>query len=295
MLIPYFTIVRTKQVAVVEAMGKFSRIIAAGPKLILPWESVVGRLSLKVKEMQVSVETKTLDDVFVKLLIAVQYQVIPQRAKEAFYELSDPLQQIESYVFDEVRSTVPNMNLDEVFRNKERIAAEVKKNLQETMEKYGFGIIGALVNDIEPDAKVKDAMNEINAALRMRKAAEEKANAEKILIVKKAEADAESNVLHGKGIAGQRKAIVDGLRESVEGFQSGVAGATTEDILHLILLTQYFDMLKEVGATSRATTILLPHSPGGLQSVLDQLRESVAIGNEVSKSTPARRPTPPGA
>ena len=155
MLIPYFTIIRTKQVAVVEAMGKFSRVIGAGPKLILPWESVVGRLSLKVKEMQVSVETKTLDDVFVKLLIAVQYQVIPQRAKEAFYELSDPLQQIESYIFDEVRSTVPNMNLDDVFRNKERIAAEVKKNLQETMEQYGFGIIGALVNDIEPDAKVR--------------------------------------------------------------------------------------------------------------------------------------------
>ena len=294
MLIPYFTIIRTKQVAVVEAMGKFSRVIGAGPKLILPWESVVGRLSLKVKEMQVSVETKTLDDVFVKLLIAVQYQVIPQRAKEAFYELSDPLQQIESYIFDEVRSTVPNMNLDDVFRNKERIAAEVKKNLQETMEQYGFGIIGALVNDIEPDAKVKDAMNEINAALRLRKAAEEKANAEKILIVKKAEADAESNVLHGKGIAGQRKAIVDGLRESVEEFQTGVAGATTEDILHLILLTQYFDMLKEVGAASRATTILLPHSPGGLQAVLDQLRDSVTIGNEVANSSPARRATPPG-
>ncbi len=289
MLIPYITVVRTKQIAIVEAMGKYNRTMGAGPKLILPWESVAGRLSLKVKELQVSVETKTLDDVFVKLLIAVQYNVIPERAKEAFYELSNPMQQIESYVFDEVRSTVPNMNLDDVFRNKDKIAGAVKENLQEVMEKYGFGIIGALVNDIDPDAKVKEAMNEINAALRMRKAAEEKANAEKILIVKKAEADAESNVLHGKGIAGQRKAIVDGLRESVEEFQTGVAGATTEDILHLILLTQYFDTLKEVGAASHTNTILIPHSPGGLDALLDQLRNQVTIAGEMTKTRPPTR------
>lgn len=280
MIIPYMSVVRQQEVAIVERLGRFSRTVGAGPHLILPWESVGARLSLKVQEMQVSVETKTIDDVFVRVLIAVQYRVIPDRAKEAYYELANPIQQIESYVFDEVRSAVPNMELDEVFRNKDRIAASVKDNLRETMERYGYDILGALVNDIDPDARVKEAMNEINAAQRMRKAAEEKGEAEKILKVKAAEADAESTILNGKGIAGQRKAIVDGLRESVEEFQEGVDGATTKDVLQLILMTQYFDMLKEVGGGSGSRTVFLPHSPGGLQAVTDQLREAMLSATE---------------
>lgn len=280
MLIPYMTVVRQQEVAIVERLGQFARTVGAGPHLVLPWESLATKLSLKVQEMQVTVETKTIDDVFVKLLIAVQYRVIPQRAKEAYYELANPIQQIESYVFDEVRSAVPNMELDEVFRNKDRIAAAVKDNLRETMEQYGYGILGALVNDIDPDARVKEAMNEINAAQRLRKAAEEKGEAEKILKVKAAEADAESTILNGRGIAGQRKAIVDGLRESVEEFQEGVAGATTADVLQLILMTQYFDMLKEVGGGSGSRTVFLPHSPGGLASVADQLREAMLSASE---------------
>jgi len=282
MFIPYFSVVRTKQVAIIEAFGRFDKVVPAGPCLVLPWQKVAAKLSLKVQEMQVSVETKTSDDVFVKLLMAVQYYVIPERAKEAYYELANPIQQIESYIFDEVRSTVPNMELDEVFRNKDKIAAAVKDNLKEIMDKYGYNIIGALVNDIDPDARVKEAMNEINAAQRMRKAAEEKGEAEKTLTVKKAEADAEASALNGKGIAGQRKAIVDGLRESVEDFQEGVAGVATKDVLQLILMTQYFDMLKEVGATSRNSTILIPHSPGGLTGIVDQLRDALMVGNLAS-------------
>jgi len=283
MLFPYFSIVRTKQVAIVESFGRYEKTVPAGPYLVLPWQSIAVKLSLKVQEMQVSVETKTGDDVFVKLLIAVQYQVIPTRAKEAYYELANPIQQIESYVFDEVRSTVPNMKLDEVFRNKDKIADAVKDNLREVMEKYGYGIIGALVNDIDPDERVKDAMNEINAAQRLRKAAEEKGEADKILLVKKAEGEAESTALHGRGIAGQRKAIVDGLRESVEEFKEGVAGASTQDVLQLILMTQYFDMLKEIGANSHSSTILIPHSPGGMDTVLDQIRDAITVGNKIAK------------
>jgi len=296
MLIPYITVIRQKEVAIIERMGRFAKIVGAGPYIVKPFERVARKLSLKVHEMQVSVETKTSDDVFVKLIIAVQYQVIPERAKEAFYELANPIQQIESYIFDEVRSTVPNMGLDEVFRNKEQIARAVQENLRETMEKYGYGIIGALVNDIDPDARVKEAMNEINAAQRMRKASEEKGEAEKILRIKKAEAEAESTMLNGKGIAGQRKAIVDGLRESVEEFKDGVSGATTQDILQLILMTQYFDMLKEVGGTSRNSTILVPHSPGGLSSVADQIRDAVMVGGAAVKEerAPKASPAPPG-
>ncbi len=284
MFVPHYVIVRQKQAAVIESLGKFDRVIGAGFHFIKPWESLVGRASLKVQELQVAVETKTLDDVFVKLLLAIQYQVIPDRVQEAFYELANPIQQIESYVFDEVRSSVPEMSLDEVFRNKDKIAAAVKANLSETMQQYGYGIVGSLVNDIEPDARVKEAMNEINAAQRLRKAAEEKGEAEKILMVKKAQGEAEANRLHGEGIASQRRAIVDGLRDSVEDFQEGVSGTSTQDVLQLILMTQYFDTLKEVGENSHSNTILIPHSPGGLQSLVDQVRTALMTADAASVS-----------
>lgn len=281
---PTITIVRQKTAAVVELLGRFEKVLDAGVHLILPWQSVVGKLSLKVQELQVEVETKTKDDVFVQLLIAVQYYVIPDRVKEAFYELSDPITQIESYIFDEVRSTVPRMPLDEIFQNKDRIADVVRENLQETMGKYGYGIVRALVNDIDPDAKVKESMNEINAALRMRKAAEERGEAERIIRVKHAQGEMEANILHGKGIAGQRKAIVEGLRESIEDFENAVPGATAKDVMELILVTQYFDMLKEVGAASVTNTIMIPHSPGGLSDITAQIRNAMLSANAAQPS-----------
>jgi regulator of protease activity HflC (stomatin/prohibitin superfamily) len=286
-VIPHIVVIRQKTAAVVESWGRFERVLHAGTYVVLPWQTVAGRLSLRVQELQVNVETKTSDDVFVRLLIAVQYYVIPDRVREAFYELANPIQQIESYIFDEVRSAVPGMPLDEVFRNKDEIANAVKQNLEETMTQYGYGIVRALVNDIDPDPKVKDAMNEINAATRLRKAAEERGEAERILKVKQAQGDAESNVLHGKGIAGQRKAIIDGLRESVEEFEHAVPGATVEDVMQLILLTQYFDMLKEVGGNSRANTVMIPHTPGGLTEVIGQIRETIIASNAVNAAPDA--------
>ncbi len=295
MFLPYLKIVHQKEAVIVERLGRFEAVLEAGLHVILPWQNVRGALSLKVQELQVAVETKTRDDVFVKLLIAVQYFVIPERVKEAFYELSNPIQQIESYIFDEVRSTVPRMPLDEVFQNKDEIAGAVKENLQETMTQYGYGIVRALVNDIDPDEKVKAAMNEINAATRLRKAAEERGEAERILKVKQAQGDAEANVLHGEGIAGQRKAIIDGLGESVENFEQAVPGASINDVMQLILMTQYFDMLKEVGASSRGNTILLPHTPGGLAEIMSQVRDSIITGNVAAathnEATGAPNPT----
>lgn len=292
MLIPYFAIVHQKTAAVVESWGRFERVQHAGLFVVLPWQSIAGRVSLKVQELQVNVETKTLDDVFVRVMIAVQYFVIPDRVKEAFYELSNPVQQIESYIFDEVRSTVPRMPLDEVFQNKDEIATAVKANLEEIMTQYGYGIVRALVNDIDPDPKVKAAMNEINAATRLRKAAEERGEAERILKVKHAQGEAESTILHGEGIAGQRKAIIHGLRESVEEFQEGVPGATASDVMHLILMTQYFDMLKEVGATSRNSTILIPHTPGGMTDFMDQIRNTIMTANLTSNEANNKGPAP---
>lgn len=284
MLIPHLTIVHQKQAAVIESLGRFDKVLHAGLHVVMPWQSLVGKISLKVQELQVNVETKTQDDVFVRLLIAVQYYVIEERVKEAFYELANPIQQIESYIFDEVRSTVPRMPLDEVFQNKDEIATAVKNNLLETMTQYGYGIVRALVNDIDPDPKVKQAMNEINAATRLRKAAEERGEAERILKVKQAQGEAESTILHGEGIAGQRKAIIEGLRESVEEFQHGVPGATTNDVMQLILITQYFDMLKEVGASAHTNTVMVPHTPGGLADLMGQIRDTIVMGNAVSDS-----------
>lgn len=278
----FFYTVKEQTAAVIEAFGKFARVAPPGLHIKKPWEAVAGRMPLSIQELQVNVETKTQDDVFVRLVIAVQYYVIPDRVREAFYRLSRPVMQIESYVFDEVRSAVPNMKLDEVFQEKDTIAKAVKEGLDETMQQYGYGIVRALVNDIDPDAKVKAAMNEINAAQRLRKAAEERGEAERILKVKQAEGEAQSKILQGKGIAGQRKAIVDGLRESVEEFQRGIPGATHNDVMQLVLMTQYFDTLKDIGATSRSTTILMPHTPGALADLTDQVRSAILTGNVVA-------------
>jgi len=282
--IPFLVVVQEQTMAVVESFGKFDHVAPPGLHVILPWQRIAGRLSLRLQELQVHVETKTKDDVFVRLTIAVQYFVIPDRAKDAYYRLSNPVGQIESFVFDEVRSAVPNMSLDDVFQNKDYIADSVKKGLEETMGEFGYGIVRALVNDIDPDARVKSAMNEINAAQRLRKAAEERGEAERILKVKQAQGEAESNILRGKGIAGQRKAIIDGLRESVEEFQKGVPGASSSDVMMVLMLTQYFDTLKEVGQHSHSNAVFLPHSPQSVMELSQHLSQSFMTGHSVADS-----------
>ena len=220
---------------------------------------------------------------FVNVLVSVQYAVLPEKVYEAFYKLNNPLVQINSYVFDVVRARVPRITLDELFEKKDEIAIAVKDELNETMVDFGFNIINSLVTDIEPDGKVKDAMNEINAAQRMRVAANEKGEAEKILKVKAAEAEAESKALQGKGVADQRKAIIEGLRESVETFKDSVQGTSAADVMNLVLLTQYFDTIKDIGANSKSNTILMPHSPGGMTDLSAQLREAMIVANKISK------------
>lgn len=278
----FFFTVKQATAAIIERFGKFDRIAGPGLHFKLPVESVAARVSLRVQQLTVNVETKTADDVFVRVAVAVQYFVMPDKVKEAFYLLQNPAIQIESYVYDEVRATVPRMPLDEVFQNKDKIAVAVSDGLSEVMSQYGYSIVKALVNDIDPDAKVKIAMNEINAAQRMRRAAEEKGEAEKILRVKQAEAEAESKILQGKGIAGQRAAIVNGLRDSVEEFQRGVPGVTASDVMQLVLMTQYFDTLKELGSTSNTNTILVPHTPGAVASFSEQIQNALISGNRVS-------------
>jgi len=287
-MLPRWMKVRQKTAAVVESWGKFSRIANAGFHILLPWESKAGLVSLRIQELNVRVETKTNDDVFVNLTVAVQYFVMPDRIFEAFYELSNPHGQIESYVYDEVRAQVPNMKLDEVFQNKDDVANAVKQGLEETMNKYGYGIVKALVNDVDPDKNVKRAMNEINAAQRQRKAAEERGEAEKILRVKQAEAEAQSAILRGKGIAGQRKAIIDGLRQSVEEFQKSIPDSSADDVMRIVIQSQYFDTLKEVGAASNSNTLMIPHSPGAVDDIGDQITKGMLMSKGVPNPKPPR-------
>ncbi len=268
--------VNQQSAAIVQRFGKFTRVAMPGLNFKVPLiDTVAGRMNLRVRQLDVAVETKTEDNVFVKVVVAVQYFVLPEKVYDAFYRLADAENQITAFVFDVVRARVPRISLDDVFEKKDEIAIAVKGELSEVMDDFGYGIVKALVTDIDPDPKVKEAMNAINAAQRMRVAATEKGEAERILKVKSAEAEAQSKALQGKGIADQRKAIVDGLRESVDEFQKSVPGTSAQDVMNLVLMTQYFDTLKEIGASSETNTILIPHSPGSLTDLTNQMRTAM--------------------
>jgi regulator of protease activity HflC (stomatin/prohibitin superfamily) len=280
-----FFVVNQQTAVVVQNFGKFARVALPGLNMKIPFiETIAGRLNLRVQQLDVRVETKTEDNVFVHVIVAVQYHVLPEKVYDAFYRLSDPGTQITAYVFDVVRARVPRLKLDDVFEKKDEIADAVKNELAHIMTEFGYGIVKALVTDIDPDHKVKEAMNEINAAQRMRVAATERGEAERILRVKSAEAEAQSKALQGRGIADQRKAIVEGLRESVDTFQRSVPGATAQDVMNLVLMTQYFDTLKEIGAAAHSNTILIPHSPGALSDLMAQFRTAMVTAEQVSPS-----------
>lgn len=280
----FFT-VNQQTAAVVQFLGKFSRVAPPGLNMKIPFvESVVGRVSLRVQQLDVRIETKTHDNVFVYVVVSAQYYVVPDRVYEAFYKLSDPRSQMSAYIFDVVRARVPTMKLDDVFEKKDDIAEVIKSELTQTMDDFGYGILRTLVTDIDPDPNVKAAMNDINAAQRKRIAATEKGEADRILKVKAAEGEAQSKALQGKGIADQRKAIVEGLRESVDSFQQSVPGTSAQDVMNLVLMTQYFDTLKEVGANARTNTLLIPHSPSALTELTDQIRSALMAAEQVNQS-----------
>ncbi len=284
MELPFFYTVQQQTAAILQKLGKFSRVAEAGPHFKMPFvERVAGYVNLRVQQLDVEVETKTSDNVFVRALVAVQFHVLKDKIYQAFYRLDDPTSQIKAYVFDVVRARVPKMKLDDVFEKKDEIADAVKVELREVMDDFGYGIVKALVTDIDPDHKVKESMNEINAAQRMRVAATEQREAGKILQREAAEAEAESKALSGKGIADQRRAIIDGLRESVDEFQKSVPGASPQDVMNVVLMTQYFDMIKELGATSHTNTILVPHSPSTVTDLADQIRSSMMVANQVGR------------
>ena len=278
----FFT-VETSQVAIVQRLGKFARVAGPGLNWKTPYlEMVVRRLSLKVQQFDVQVETKTQDNVFVQIPVSIQYKIMPDAVEAAFYKLSDPVKQIESMVYNVVLGHVPKMKLDDTFLNQADIASDLRDSLDASMREYGYSIVKVLISDIVPDQKVKAAMNDINAAQREREATVSRAETNKMLLVKQAEAEAESKRLQGEGIANQRKAIITGLKDSVEDFAKTVPGSTPQDVMQLVLMTQYFDTLKDIAANDHSNTILVPHSPNTLTDLFGQIRNAIMVGTELA-------------
>ncbi|MGB6133115.1 MAG: SPFH domain-containing protein [Acidobacteriaceae bacterium] len=271
--------VRTYTAGIVERWGKFNRVAQPGLHVLVPWAENVRFIDLQINQADVSVETKTKDNVFVTIPVSVQYQVLQEKVFEAYYKLSLPQKQIESYVFNSILGHVPTLTLDEAFEQQAQISTAVKKELDAVMSEFGYNILKALVTDIVPDAKVKSAMNDINAAQREQTAAQARGEADKILKVKQAEAEAESKALQGQGVARQRQAIIQGLQASVEQFKSAVEGSTARDVVAMVLLTQYFDTLRDIGTAGKSNTILLPNQPGTVNDLLTQ----IMAGFEASK------------
>jgi len=288
----FFT-VETAQVAIVQRLGKFARVAGPGLNWKTPLiEAVVRRMSMKVQQFDVKVETKTQDNVFVQIPVSIQYKVIPESVEAAFYKLTDPVKQIESMVYNVVLGHVPKMKLDDTFLNQAAIANDLRDSLDGSMKEYGYSIVKVLISDIVPDQKVKAAMNDINAAQREREATVSRAETNKLLLVKQAEAEAESKRLQGEGIANQRKAIISGLKDSVEDFARTVPGSTPQDVMQLVLMTQYFDTLKDIAANDHSNTLLIPHTPNTLTDLFSQIRNAVISGTEMTKRDV---PAPPSA
>ena len=276
-------IVKQQTAAVIETFGKFSSIRQSGLQLKIPVvQRIAGKMSLKIQQLDVIVETKTLDDVFVKIKVSVQFKVIKDKVYEAFYKLDYPSDQITSYVFDVVRAEVPKMKLDDVFVKKDDIAIAVKSELNDAMMDYGFDIIKTLVTDIDPDAQVKAAMNRINAAEREKTAAQYDGDAARILIVEKAKAEAESKRLQGQGIADQRREIARGLEESVEVLNK--VGINSQEASALIVVTQHYDTLQSIGQETNSNLILLPNSPQAGSQMLNDMVASFTASNQIGEA-----------
>ena len=284
LLLLFFTffIVKQQSAAVVERFGKFVSVRQSGLQLKIPIiDNVAGRLSLRIQQLDVVVETKTKDDVFVKLKVSVQFKVIKDKVYDAFYKLDNPADQITSFIFDVVRAEVPKLILDDVFIKKDDIAIAVKGEIQEAMTEYGFQIIKTLVTDIDPDAQVKESMNRINASEREKVAAQFEGEAQKILIVEKAKAEAESKRLQGQGIADQRREIARGLEDSVK-VLNGV-DINSQEASALIVVTQHYDTLQSVGAEANSNLILMPNSPQAGSEMLNNMVASFTASNQIGE------------
>ena len=277
----FFT-VKQQTSAIMERLGKFHSIRSSGLHFKVPFiDRITGRINLKIQQLDVLVETKTKDNVFVKLKVSVQFKVLEDSVYDAFYKLENPYEQITAYVFDTVRAEVPKMKLDDVFERKDDVAVAIRRELEEAMNEYGYGIVKALVTDIDPDHAVKNAMNRINAAEREKLAAEYEGESERIRIVAKAKAEAESKRLQGQGIADQRREIARGLEESVDILNR--VGINSQEASALIVVTQHYDTLQAIGQSSHSNLILLPNAPSAGVDMLSQMVASFSASQQMTE------------
>ena len=282
--------VKQQSAYIIERFGKYHSIRNAGLQFKIPFvDRIAARLSLRIQQLDVEVETKTNDDVFVHIKISVQYQILQNKVYDAFYRLQNPHEQLTAYIFDLVRAEIPKMILDDVFEKKDDIAFAVKRDLKEAMLDYGYDIVKALVTDIDPDGSVKEAMNRINAAEREKVAAQHEGDAQRILIVERAKAEAESKRLQGKGIADQRREIAKGLEESVDTLNK--AGINPQEASALIVITQHYDTLQSIGADSSSNLILLPNNPNAASSMLNDMTASLLAANKIQEMDNKKKKT----
>ncbi len=286
-----FIIVQEQTAVIIERLGRFHSVRQSGLGMLIPFvDKKRALVNLRVQQIDVTVETKSFDDVFINLQVSVQYEIGREKVKDAYYSLTNAHNQISAYIFDDVRSEVPKLELDDVFAKKEDIASAVQQNISESMQIYGYTIIKALITDIDPDHKVKESMNRINAAKREKEAALQEAEGKKIRIIKEAEAEAEAKRLSGEGIAQQRLEIVRGFKESVQDFQSSLQTVSHEEVMQFVLMTQYFDTIKDIGVHSNSTAILIPHSPGGMKDFQDQIMQGTFLANKLNTKNDGKKP-----
>ena len=273
LLISSIYVVRQQSVAIIERFGRYQKTSSSGMNFRIPFgiDKIAARVQLRLLQSDIVVETKTQDNVFVTMNVATQCRVNENNVTDAYYKLMRPESQIKSYIEDALRSSVPKLTLDELFEKKDEIALEVQKQVAEEMSTYGYIIVKTLITKVEPDAEVKQSMNEINAAQRKRVAAQELAEADKIKIVTAAEAEAEKDRLHGVGIAEQRKAIVDGLADSIKELKGANVELTEEQIMSILLTNQYLDTLNNFADKQGNNTIFLPANPDGVESIRTQI------------------------
>ena len=278
-------IVPQQTMGVIERLGKFSRVLGPGLNFKIPIiEKVAGKESIRIRQLDVPVETKTQDNVFVNLGVSIQFLAISEKIFDAFYKLTDVNQQITSYVYDVVRAEVPKKTLDEVFESKDVIAQTIKAELSESMDDFGYSIVNSLITDIDPAPNVKEAMNQINATARLRVAAQNEAEADKIRQVKNAEAEAESKKLQGEGVAQQRAAIIEGFKASINDLKE-VTGTDvkTQDVMNMVMMVQYFDALRDIGTTGQNNAVLIPYGPGGSNEILQQMTQAMVVSEQIKE------------
>ncbi|KEG07108.1 hypersensitive-induced response protein 1-like [Trypanosoma grayi] len=269
------TTVGQSEVAVLETCGRFNTIAGPGCHCVLPWTYKAGTLSMRLREHHFMIRSKTKDNVFVTLKLTINVQVVPDRVDAAFYGLEEPLSIIQSYVENSVEAKIPLYNLEALFIERGTISQQLKNETDAIMEVYGWDIVSALITEIDPGDEMTEAINSIQKYQRLRVAAVDEAETKKMQRVRAAEALCESRRLAGQGLAEQRKAIVAGLRKSVEVMRHDANGLNNEDVLNLLLINQYYDTMKSVAENSGGSLLIIDGA-GGLDAMAKGLRKGAS-------------------